>query len=67
MCFNIYVIDILLLLINQIIMRTIIWFASLFAVSAFIFTATVNAANNIADNYLDKAEQRATIEELMLR
>ncbi len=48
-------------------MRTILWFTSLFVVSAVIFSATVNAANNIADNYLHTAEQRDTIEELMLK
>lgn len=67
MCFNIYVIKILLT--NPILhMKTIVWLIAIFALSAFIFSATVNAANNLAKNlWLNETAEKVSIQELMKR
>ena len=44
-------------------MRTIVWLLAIFALSAFVFSATVNAANNLAENLGLNAE-KVSIEEL---
>ena len=44
-------------------MKTIMWLVAIFALSAFVFSATVNAANNLADNLGLNAE-KVSIEEL---
>lgn len=47
-------------------MKTIIWFTAIFALVAFIFSATVHAAESLALNlWLD--ESQPTIQELMLK
>jgi len=44
-------------------MRTIVWLLAIVALSAFIFSATVNAANNLAENLGLNAE-KVSIQEL---
>ena len=44
-------------------MKTIVWLLAIFALSVFVFSATVNAANNLAQN-LGLNEQKVSIQEL---
>ncbi len=46
-------------------MRTLFTLAIIFAISAFIFSATVNAAYALAENLLPKETERVSIEQLM--
>jgi len=49
-------------------MKTIVWLMAIFALSAFIFSATVNAANNLAKNlWLNETAEKVSIQELMKR
>jgi len=44
-------------------MKTFIWLIATIAISAFIFSATVNAANNLVTKL--ELDQKASIQELM--
>ena len=69
MWFNIYVIKFykLILFTNYLLhMKTLIWLIATIALSAFIFTATVNAANNLA-NKLEISQEKVSIQELMMK
>lgn len=44
-------------------MKTLIWITTIFIVSAFIFSATVHAANNLVIKL--KLDQKTSIQELI--
>ena len=48
-------------------MKTIIWISAIFALCAFLFSATVNAANALAENLLDSQENKISVNELMYK
>ena len=49
-------------------MKTLLWLTAIFALSAFLFSATVHAATTLADNLeLDAKSQNSSIEELLNR
>lgn len=49
-------------------MKTLVWLTAIFALSAFIFSATVHAATSLADSLeLDAKNQKASIDEMLNR
>jgi hypothetical protein len=47
-------------------MKTLVWLIAIIALSAFIFSATVNAANNLVDK-LEISQEKISIQELMMK
>ena len=47
-------------------MKTLVWLMAIIALSAFIFSATVNAANNLVEK-LELTQEQNSIQELMIK
>ena len=47
-------------------MKTLVWLMAIIALSGFIFSATVNAANNLVEK-LELTQEQNSIQELMIK
>lgn len=47
-------------------MKTLVWLTAIIALSAFVFSATVNAATNLA-NKLEISQEKVSIQTLMVK